>query len=77
MDSGRTRGPALQMSMHEVGHEQSATCLVSDRGPRRERYSCSLPAETRRGRSWRWVEGRTERELRESLRRAAEGEEWG
>jgi len=52
MDSARTRGPALQMDMHEVGHEQSAACLVSDRGPRCERYSCSLPAETRRGRSW-------------------------
>jgi hypothetical protein len=54
MDSGaQTRGPALQMDMHEVGNEQSASCLVSDRGPRRERYSCSLPAETRCGWSWR------------------------
>jgi hypothetical protein len=56
MDS-ETRGPALQrLDMYEVGHEQSATCLVSDRGPRRERYSCSLPAETRWGRWWK-VEG--------------------
>jgi hypothetical protein len=29
MDSARTRGPALQMDMREVGHEQqSAACLV-------------------------------------------------
>jgi hypothetical protein len=56
MDSARTREPALQMDMHEVGHEQSGACLVSDRGPRRERSSCSLPAETRRGRSWWWEE---------------------
>jgi hypothetical protein len=47
MDSAQTRGPALQMDMDEVGHEQSGACLVSDRGPRCECSSCSLPAETR------------------------------
>jgi len=47
MDSDWTRGPALQMDMHEVGHERSVACLVSDGGlPRRECYSCSL-VETR------------------------------
>jgi hypothetical protein len=45
MDSDWTRGPALQMGMHEVGHERSAACLVSKGGlPRRG--SCS-PVETR------------------------------
>ncbi len=47
MDSALTRGPALQMDMHEVGHEQSGACLVSDRGPRRECSSCSLSGGTR------------------------------
>jgi hypothetical protein len=52
MDSARTWGPALQMDMDEVGHERSAACLVSGGElPRREYYSCSLPAETRRGRA--------------------------
>jgi hypothetical protein len=37
MDSARTWGPALQMDMHEVGHERSVPCLVSDEVlPRRE-----------------------------------------
>lgn len=57
MDSGQTRGPALQMDMHELGHEQSAACLVSDRVPRRERYSCALPAERRCGRRLKQAEG--------------------
>lgn len=39
MYSARTWGPALQMDMHEVGHERSVACLVSDGGlPRREYY---------------------------------------
>lgn len=64
------------LDMHEVGHEQWATCLVSDRVPRCERYSCSLPAETRWGSRWK-VEESMERKLWESLRLAAGGEEWG
>jgi hypothetical protein len=37
MDSARTLGPALQMDMHEVGHERSVACLVSGGGlPGRE-----------------------------------------
>ena len=37
MDSARTLGATLQMDMHEMGHEQSGECLVSDRGLRRGR----------------------------------------
>jgi len=74
MDSARMPGPALQMDRHEVGHERSAACLVSDGGTRREYCSCSLPAETRWEKTL-WEEGCMEGGWREeSLRRAAGGE---
>jgi hypothetical protein len=48
--SVRMRGPALQMGMHEAGHEQLAAYLGPNGGLKREYSSCPLPAGTRRAR---------------------------
>jgi len=46
MDSARKRGPALQMDMHEAGHERSVACLGPDNELIREKNWCSFPVET-------------------------------
>jgi hypothetical protein len=47
----RMRGPALQMGMHEAGHEQLGAYLGPNDGLKREYSSCPLPAGTQRARA--------------------------
>lgn len=51
-DSARVRGPALQMDMHEAGHERSVACLGPDDELIRERNWCPFPAGAQRWRAW-------------------------
>ena len=51
MGSVRMRGPALQMGMHEAGHERLAAYLGPNGGGlKREYNSCPRPVGTRRAR---------------------------